>query len=419
MNTRFNKNLSIVFLSNHFFAFYHNNATRYSGKKSFKVFPVETTGANVGFVADIAPEIIKKLSNSNIILVSDSELLHHEKKNAKTVTFSNRIIDELFLFLDRKGVKAPVIISSLASPEILFHYYSKNLKFFPDDRTYILSGDDELVFEARLKGAGLAEARLIQFDSFNPSSDEYKNCDHLITFTADPYAFRFEEAIEEIKNENILTANDENFALEANSEDGKSYKGIYNLCEMVSELYFSKSIPVPGLLTKEEVAKSEGNLAIKDARLVNMVAGGLMSLIILITLILVFDLFILSNESEKLAEYKNGNKELYKTVEEYGKKVLQIPQSKEKFPQIRSRFTEISALLGKIESYAADKNLQITKISLEANNYILIRGYAESPSVASGFVNTIKGAQLLSSEVFKAEAGSFTSFRIMVPGGEK
>ncbi|MBK6682317.1 MAG: hypothetical protein IPG53_21130 [Ignavibacteriales bacterium] len=63
-------------------------------------------------------------------------------------------------------MKNPVIISSLASIEILFHYYSRSLKFFPDDKTFILSGNDDLVFEARLRGRGLAEARLIDFDDF-------------------------------------------------------------------------------------------------------------------------------------------------------------------------------------------------------------------------------------------------------------
>ncbi|MCA0386964.1 MAG: hypothetical protein LCH52_00570 [Bacteroidetes bacterium] len=420
MNTRaYNKNLSIIFLSNHLFAFYYNNAKRYSGRKRFKVFQVEYSGENPGFSATLPPEVIKKLSDSNIVLVSDSDLLHHEKKNAGNITFSNRIIDELFHYLNRQGVKAPVIISSLASPEILFHFYAKNLKFFPDDRTYILSGDDDLIFEARLRGKGLAEARLLQFDNFDPANKEYERCDHLITFTADPYAFRFEEAMEQISNDNVLAANNENFTLEENSEDGKSYKGIYNLCEMVSALYFSMSLPVPGLLTKEEVEKSDKNLAIITSNTINRAAAAVFALVVLFTIISVMGLVSLSNSADELEAYKTSKKEIYQTVNEYGGKVLQIPGSREKLPVIESKFVRISALLKKIESYAVDKNIQITKITVEPNNYILIRGYAESPAVASGFVDKIKGAQLLSSEIFKTEAETFTAFRIMIPGEVK
>jgi len=420
LNTRaYNKNLSIIFLSNHLFAFYYNNAKRYSGKKRFKVFQVESSGENPGFSAALPPEVIKKLSDSNIVLVSDSELLHHENKNAGNITFSNRIIDELFNYLNHQGVKAPVIISSLASPEILFHYYAKNLKFFPDDRTYILSGDDDLIFEARLRGKGLAEARLLHFDNFDPANKEYENCDHLITFTADPYAFRFEEAIEQIRNDNVLVANNENFTLEENSEDGKSYKGIYNLCEMVSTLYFSMSLPVPGLLTKEEVEESEKNLAIRAANKINKAAAAVFALVVLFTLISTLGLISLSNAADELEAYKTSKKEIYQTVSEYGEKVLQIPGSREKLPMIKSKFVEISAFLKKIESYAVDKNIQITKITVEPNNYILIRGYAESPAVASGFVDKITGAQLLSSEIFRTDADTFTAFRIMIPGEVK
>jgi hypothetical protein len=387
--------------------------------KSFTVYPLEEQVSHSIFPKQLPPDILKRIQKSNIVVIPDISLLCIGKNKEKSITFSNDTIDDLYEYLISLGVKNPVIISSLASIEILFHYYSKTLKFFPDDKTFILSGNDDLVFEARLRGRGLAAARLIDYDNFAESTHNYDDCDHLITFSSDPYAFRFDEVLSGIDNPMISCGHEENFSLSANTEDGKSYKGIFNICEMASDLYYTQTLPIPGLLTTLEREQAARHIKARRVKTINRTIFVLLIILILYFFYALFDLLILNGANSDLDSYKMRNKEQFELVNEYGGKIKLIPESRVLVDSTRAKFVELSGFIKIIENYTLDKNIQITKISLQPNRYIYIRGYSDSPGVISKFLEKFKGSQLLSSESLQTGTEYFTAFKAIIPWGVK
>lgn len=359
------------------------------------------------------------MQGTDVVVIPDIRLLHHGKEKKDDVTFTNSIIDDLINYLEQAGVERPVVISSLASPEILFHYYSRKLKFFPDDRTYILSGDDDMVFEARLRGRGLAAARLIDFDTFRNSKSSYLDCDQLITFTSDPYAFRFEDEIAGTGHPSLSRGHDESFTLQEGTREGKTWKGIYNICEMVSELYRSNTLPLPGLLTPQELLTSEENKIARTASTLDLVARMISGAVFLLFLSALVRFFILSSAESGLDDFKKKEPSVYNEVAAYGGKIPLIPESRLWMKRLDSMYTRLDNILFELERHAEGINLQITGISLQEKNYILIRGYTETPGAAAALAGEIKGAELLSTEIFRTSENSYTSFRIVVPGDAK
>lgn len=413
------KNLAVIFLGTHLFGVYLLSGKRKKKSKSFTIYAPQDGVPDSIFPEQLPPDILKRIQKSNIVVIPDISLLCIGKNKEKSITFSNDTIDALYEYLISLGVKNPVIISSLASIEILFHYYSKTLKFFPDDKTFILSGNDDIVFEARLRGRGLAAARLIDFDKFADSTHNYDDCDHLITFSSDPYAFRFDEVLAGIDNPMISCGHEENFLLSPHTEDGKSYKGIFNICEMVVELYYSKSLPLPGLLTPEETDHAAGHLKARRAQSINRTFLGMVILIFLYFLYALFDLISLSGARSELDSYKFKNREQFELVNEFGGKLKLIPESKLLVDSTRAAFVELSSFIGIIENYALDKNIQITKISLQPNKYIYLRGYTDSPGEISTFLEKFKDSQLLSSESLQSGAEYLTAFKAIIPWSVK
>lgn len=412
-------NLSVIFLGTHVFGVYLLSGKRKKNTKNFTIYPLEDQVPHSIFPKQLPPDILKRIQKSNIVVIPDISLLCIGKNKEKNITFSNDTIDDLYTYLISLGVKNPVIISSLASIEILFHFYSKTLKFFPDDKTFILSGNDDLVFEARLRGRGLAAARLIDYDNFAESTHNYDDCDHLITFSSDPYAFRFDEVLSGIDNPMISCGHEENFLLSAHTEDGKSYKGVFNICEMVSDLYYTKSLPIPGLLTAQEMEHAAGHIKTRRVQTINRTFLVLVILLFLYFVYALFDLLSLNGAQSELDTYKIKNREQFKLVNEYGGKIKLIPESKLLIDSTRAKFVELSSFIGIIEDYTLDKNIQITKISLQPNKYIYIRGYTDSPGVISTFLEKFKGSQLLSSESLQTGTEYFTAFKAIIPWGVK
>ncbi len=410
--------LSVIFLSQRFFALFTLHGRHRDGKKSFSVFTSGGGGANPFLPEDADRKIFKKITGTEIVVIPDIQLLHHGKLKNEDVTISNSIIDDLSKYLQRMGVTLPVIISSLASPEILFHYYSKKLKFFPDDRTYILSGDDELVFEARLRGRGLAAARLIDFETFKSASHSYTDCDHLISFSADPYSFRFEEEVASIGHPSLSQGSDESFTLQEGTREGKTWKGIYNICEMVSELHFTHSLPTPGLLTPIEREKSTANRLALRSDFLNSASGWVSGAVLLLLAASLIRLFVLNGAQNDLDEFSKKQPGIYRDVGLYGGKLPLIPASRDRLTNLDSGFVKLGKLIAELEKHAETTNIQITGISVREQNFILIKGYAETPASAAALAERIKGAQLLSSEIYRSGEEVYTSFRIVVPGGE-
>lgn len=408
-------NLAVIFLGTHVFGVYLLSGKRNINSRSFTIYPLEDQAPLSIFPKELPPDILKRIQKSNIVVIPDISLLCIGKNKEKNITFSNDTIDDLYEYLISVGVKNPVIISSLASIEILFHYYSKTLKFFPDDKTFILSGNDDLVFEARLRGRGLAAARLIDFDDFASSTHNYEDCDHLITFSSDPYAFRFYEVLPGIENPVVSCGHEENFPLSPHTEDGKSYKGVFNLCEMVSDLYYSGTLPIPGLLTTREQEHAAGHLKIRRAKTINRTVFVLVILLVFYFIYATIDLISLSSAKSELDNFKLKNQAQFKLVNEYGRKIKFIPESKLLVDSTRTRFVELSSFIGIIENYALDKNIQVTKISLQPNKYIYIMGYTDSPGVISTFLEKFKGSQLLSSESLQTGTDYFTAFKAIIP----
>ncbi len=412
-------NLSVIFLGTQVFGVYLLSGMGKKNTKSFTVYPLEEQVSHSIFPKQLPPDILKRIQKSNIVVIPDISLLCIGKNKEKSISFSNDTIDDLYEYLISLGVKNPVIISSLASIEILFHYYSKTLKFFPDDKTFILSGNDDLVFEARLRGRGLAAARLIDYDNFAESTHNYDDCDHLITFSSDPYAFRFDEVLSGIDNPMISCGHEENFSLSANTEDGKSYKGIFNICEMASDLYYTQTLPIPGLLTTLEREQAARHIQARRVKTINRTIFVLLIILILYFFYALFDLLILNGANSDLDSYKMRNKEQFELVNEYGGKIKLIPESRVLVDSTRAKFVELSGFIKIIENYTLDKNIQITKISLQPNRYIYIRGYSDSPGVISKFLEKFKGSQLLSSESLQTGTEYFTAFKAIIPWGVK
>jgi len=412
-------NLAVIFLGTHVFGVYLLSGKRKINSKSFTIYPLEDQVPHSIFPKQLPPELLKRIQKSNIVVIPDISLLCIGKNKEKNITFSNDTIDDLYEYLITVGVKNPVIISSLASIEILFHYYSRSLKFFPDDKTFILSGNDDLVFEARLRGRGLAEARLIDFDDFAASTHNYEDCDHLITFSSDPYAFRFDEVLPGIENPVVSCGHEENFPLSPHTEDGKPYKGVFNICEMVSELYYTKTLPVPGLLTAEEIEHAASHIKTRRVQTINRTFLVLLILLFLYFVYALFDLVSLNGARSDLDACKLKNKEQFALVNEYGGKIKLIPESKSLIDSTRAKFVELSGFIAIIEDYTLDKNIQITKITLQPNKYIYIRGYTDSPGVISTFLEKFKGSQLLSSESLQTGTEYFTAFKAIIPWGVK
>ncbi len=409
----------MIFLGERCSALFIDQGKAPRGKKLFTILPSGEEGNFPYLPANPDRKLFKKIQGTNIVVIPDIRLLHHGKEKKDDVTFTNSIIDDLLNYLARAGVESPVVISSLASPEILFHYYSRKLKFFPDDRTYILSGDDDMVFEARLRGRGLAAARLIDFDTFRNSKNSYLDCDQLITFTSDPYAFRFEDEIAGTGHPSLSRGHEESFALQEGTREGKTWKGIYNICEMVSELYRSNALPLPGLLTPQEVQTSEENRLARTASTLNLVAGMVTGAVSLLFLSALVRFFILSPAESGLDDFKKKEPSVYNEVAAYGGKIPLIPESRQRLKRLDSMYIRLDNLLRGLESHAESANLQITGISLREKNYILIKGYTEAPGVAAELAGKIKGAELLSTEIFRTSENTYTSFRIVVPGDVK
>ena len=412
-----NSGLSVVFLSQRFFALFTLHEQRRDGKKSFKVFTSEEGGSAPFLPVNADRKLFKKIAKTDIIVIPDIQLLHPGKLKNGDVTISNSIIDDLSKYLQRMGVARPVITSSLASPEILFHYYSRKLKFFPDDRTFILSGDDEMVFEARLRGRGLAAARLIDYETFKSASHSYTDCDHLISFSADPYSFRFEEEVASIGHPSLSQGSDESFTLQEGTREGKTWKGIYNICEMVSELHFTHALPAPGLLTPVERERSEANRIARTGDFIDLASGLVLGAVTLFIVAALVRLFLLSGWENDLDEFSKKQPTVYSEVELYGGKLPLIPGSKYRLNSLDSGFVKLGKLILELERHAETANIQITGLSLREKNFILIKGYAETPASASSLAERIKGAQLLSSEIYRSGEDVYTSFRIVVPGG--
>jgi len=407
-----NTGLSIIFLSERFFALFILRG----GKKSFTVLTSEGGQGSPFMPETVDRKLIRKITGTDIVVIPDIQLLHHGHQKIEEVTISNSIIDDVIKYLEKIGVTHPVIISSIASPEILFHYYSRKLKFFPDDRTYILSGDDDLVFEARLRGRGLAAARLIDFETFKNTASTYTGCDHLISFSADPYSFRFEEEVAAIGHPSHSQGSDESFPLQEGTRDGKTWKGIYNICEMVTELYLAEVLPVPGLLTPPELEKSERNRLAGTAAILNNIAAGALGVALFVFIFFLVRLWILSGAEGELDEFSRKQPQIFHEVASYGGRIPLIPESKSGFRELDSGYVRLTELITLIEEYAENTNIQITAISLKEKNFITVKGYSETPGVASGLVERIKGAQLLSTEIFKSQNEVYTSFRVLIPG---
>lgn len=409
------KNLSVIFLGTHVFGVYLLSGKGKVSTKSFTIYPLEDQASHTIFPKLLPPGILKRIKYSNIVVIPDISLLSISNNKDENISFSNDTIDDLYDFLSSMGVKNPVIISSLASIEILFHYYSKTLKFFPDDKTFILSGNDDIIFEARLRGRGLAAARLISYDNFSTSVNNYDDCDHLITFSSDPYSFRFAEVLSGIDIPMISCGHEENFSLSANTEDGKSFKGIFNICEMASELYYTKTLPIPGLLTTQEQEHSAEHLKTRRSKTINRTVLVLIILLLLYFIYALFDLISLNGAKAELDTYKMKNGEQFELVNEYGGKIGLIPKSKLLVDSTRVKFVELSSFIGIIENYTLDKNIQITKISLQPNKLLYIKGYTDSPGVISTFLQKFKGSQLLSSETLQTGTEYFTAFKAIIP----
>ncbi|MBK7868514.1 MAG: hypothetical protein IPJ75_16830 [Ignavibacteriales bacterium] len=412
-------NLSVIFLGTHVFGVYLLSGKRKSNTKSFTIYPLDDGDSHTIFPKLLPPGILKRIKNSNIVVIPDISLLTIGNNKDENISFSNDTIDDLYDFLFSMGVKNPVVISSLASIEILFHYYSKTLKFFPDDKTFILSGNDDIVFEARLRGRGLAAARLIDYDNFSTSTHSYDDCDHLITFSSDPYSFRFAEVLKGIDNPVVSCGHEENFLLSEHTEDGKSYKGIFNICEMVSDLYYTNTLPLPGLLTTEEQERASGHIKTRRVKTINLTVLVLTLFLLLYFVYALFDLISLNGAKSELDIYKMKNREQFELVNEFGGKVKLIPKSKLLVDSTRTKFVELSSFINIIENYTLDKNIQLTKISLQPNKYIYIRGYTDSPGVISTFLQKFKGSQLLSSESLQTGTEYFTAFKAIIPWGVK